>query len=53
MVEVLRGLGNLGFGLHGVFQGGNGGVGGDLEGEEVGIVVRGRSDVQSDTPLLC
>ena len=45
MVEVLRGLGNLGFGLYGFFEGGDCGVGGDFEGEEVGIVVRGRGDV--------
>ena len=53
MVEVLRGLGDSGFSLHRFFQCSNCGVGGDLEGEEVGIVVRGRGDIQSDAPLLC
>jgi hypothetical protein len=44
VVEVLGGLGDLGFGLYGFFEGSDGGVGGEFEGDEVGIVVSGSGD---------
>ena len=51
MVEVLGGLGNSSFGLDRFFEGGDGGVGGEFEGEEVGVVVGGSGDSQGDAPV--
>lgn len=45
MIQVLRGLGDLRLGLHGFLQRADRGVRGDLEGEEVEIVVCRRGDV--------
>lgn len=50
VIEVLGGLGDLGLRLDRLFQGAHGGVGGDLEGEEVGILMRGSGDGQRDAP---
>ena len=50
MVEVLGGLGDLRFGLDGLLQGADGGIGGDFEGEEISILVSRSSDVYCDTP---
>lgn len=51
VVEVLRGLGNPGLGLHGLLERAHGGIGWDLEGEEVCIHMRGRGDGQCDPPV--
>lgn len=51
MVEVLGGLGDLGFGLDGLLQRADGGVWRNLEREEVAIV-RGSRNCQGDTPVL-
>lgn len=50
MVEVLRGFRDSSFGLHGFLQRADRRVRGDLEGEEVGIFVRGSGNVERDAP---
>lgn len=51
MVEVLRCLGDMRFGLHGFFQCADGCIWGDFEREKVAIVVRGGGYVECNTPL--
>lgn len=50
VVEVLGGLGYLGLRLDGFLERAHSGVCGDLEGEEVGIYVRGCGDGEGDPP---
>jgi len=50
MVEMLRGAGNARLGLDGFLQGADDRVGGDFEGEKVGIFMAGCSNSESDTP---
>jgi len=50
VIEVLRCLRYLRFGLHGFLQGTDGGVRGDFQREEVGILVRGSGDIERDAP---
>jgi hypothetical protein len=51
MVEVLRCLGDMGFGLHSFFQCADGRIWGDFEREKVAIVVRGGRYGESNTPF--
>jgi hypothetical protein len=51
VIEVLGGLGDLGLGLNRLLERAHSGVGGDLEGEEVGIYMRGCGDGQCDPPV--
>lgn len=51
MVEMLRRGRDSGFGLDGLLQCANCGIGRNFEREEVGIRVRGRGDVEGDAHL--
>jgi hypothetical protein len=53
MIEVLGSFGDTRFSLYGFFQGSNGGIGRDFEGEEVGIIMGVGGDGQGDAPLKC